>query len=136
MPIVFGDDKADVGPEEGGWQISMDTKSKAARRQMTDEFKERKIPRGIFVVRCCATGEVWVGSSPNLSSVRNSLWFQLGTGQYRNRPLQQAWQEHGEGAMAMEELERLDDEVSPLLLNDLLVAKKKEWAQRLEAHAL
>jgi len=114
----------------------MDTSSKASRRQIADEFKQRKIPRGIFVVRCSATGETWVGSSPNLASVRNSLWFQLGTGQYRNRPLQQAWQEHGEGAMTLDVLEPFDDEMSPLLLNDLLTEKKKEWVQRLQAQPL
>ena len=87
--------------------MSIDTTSKAARRQIADEFKQCKVPRGIFAVRCSATGEVWVGSSPNLASARNSLWFQLGTGQYRNQPLQQAWQQHGEGAFTLDVLELL-----------------------------
>ena len=116
--------------------MSIDTTSKAARRQIADEFKQCKVPRGIFAVRCSATGEVWVGSSPNLASARNSLWFQLGTGQYRNQPLQQAWQQHGEGAFTLDVLELFQDEVSPLLLNDLFTAKKKEWAQSLQAQTL
>ena len=116
--------------------MPIDTTSKAARRQIANESNERKVPRGIFAVRCSATGETWVGSSPNLSSSRNSLWFQLGAGQYRNRLLQQAWQQHGEAAFALDVLELFEDEISPLLLNDLFAAKKKEWAQTLHAQAL
>ena len=58
-------------------RASIATSSKAARRQIAEEFKERKVPRGIFVVRCAATDETWVGSSPNLRAAQNSLWFQL-----------------------------------------------------------
>ena len=116
--------------------MSIDTTSKAARRQIADEFKQCKVPRGIFAVRCSATGETWVGSSPNLSSARNSLWFQLGAGQYRNRSLQEAWQQHGEVAFALDVLELFEDEISPLLLNDLFAAKKAEWALTLHAQAL
>jgi hypothetical protein len=126
MPIVIFEEIA--MPDE--------TTSKAARRQIANEFKERKVPRGIFAVRCSATGEAWVGSSPNLTSARNSLWFQLGVGQYRNALLQQAWKQYGETAFALEVLEQFDDETSPLLLNDLYTVKKKEWVQTLAAHTL
>ena len=116
--------------------MSVATMSKAARRQIADEFKERKVPRGILAVRCSATGEAWVGSSPNLGSAQNSLWFQLSVGQYRNALLQQAWKQYGEAAFTLEVLEQFDDETSPLLLSDMYAAKKKEWAQTLSARAL
>jgi len=116
--------------------MPVEVNSKAARRQIANEFKERKVPRGIFAVHCSATDEAWVGSSPNLTSARNSLWFQLGVGQYRNALLQQAWKQYGEAVFALEVLEQFDDETSPLLLNDLYTAKKKEWAQTLAAHLL
>ncbi len=72
------------------------TASKAARRQIADDFKARKVPRGIFAVRCAAAHETWVGSSPNLSAAQNSLWFQLRGGLYRNAALQEAWKQHGD----------------------------------------
>jgi hypothetical protein len=110
--------------------------SKAARRQIAADFKERKVPCGIFVIRCTATGESWVNSSPNLDSVRNSLWFQLRGGLYRNASLQSAWKQHGEPAFTLEVLEQFDHETPQLLLNDLFSAKKKQWAQTLGANLL
>ncbi len=95
------------------------TASKADRRRIADEFKDRKVPRGIFAIACSATGEKWVGSSPNLSAAQNSLWFQLHSGRYRNVALQQAWQQHGEAAFTLEILEQFDDDIADLLLNDL-----------------
>ena len=116
--------------------MPIDTTSKAARRQIADAYKERKVPRGIFAVRCSATGEAWVGSSPNLSAARNSLWFQLRAGQYRNSLLQEEWKQYGEETFSLEVLEQFDDEVSPLLLHDLLAAKKKEWVATMKAWAI
>jgi hypothetical protein len=110
--------------------------SKATRRQIADEFKERKVPRGIFAVRCSATGAAWIGSSPNLDAARNSLWFQLHAGHYRNALLQQAWLQHGESAFALDVLEQFDDEIPALLLNDLYTTKRKEWAATLGAQIL
>ena len=110
--------------------------SKADRRRIADEFKERKVPRGIFAVTCAATGEKWVGSSPNLSAAQNSLWFQLRSGNYRNKALQQAWKQHGEAAFSLEVLEQFEDDISDLLLNDLYTEKKRERVVTLGAHIL
>jgi hypothetical protein len=112
------------------------TASKADRKRIADEFKERKVPRGIFAVVCAPTGEKWINSSPNLSAVKNSLWFQLRSGGYRNKILQQAWKEHGEIAFTLEVLEEFDQDISPLLLNDMYTTKKREWAATLGAHLL
>ena len=116
--------------------MSVVTTSKAARRQIAQDFKGRKVPQGIFAIRCAATGEAWVGSSPNLAAVQNSLWFQLRGGRYRNSALQTAWTQQGEPAFALEIVEQFDDETSPLLLNDLFATKKKHWAQSLSAQLL
>jgi hypothetical protein len=80
------------------------TASKADRRRIADEFKERKVPRGIFAIACSTTGEKWVNSSPNLAAAQNSLWFQLCSGNYRNKVLQQAWKQHGEAAFSLESI--------------------------------
>ena len=114
----------------------MSLASKAARRQIADEFKERKVPRGIFAIRCSATADVWVGSSPNLNAARNSMWFQLRGGLSRHATLQHAWKQHGEEAFMLDILEQFEDDVSPLLLNELYTRKKKEWAQTLSSQIL
>ena len=70
---------------------------RAARR----EYKLKKTPKGIFAVRCKATGEVWVGASTHLDSQVNQIWWGL----HRNKPMQAAWNAHGEDAFAYEVLE-------------------------------
>jgi hypothetical protein len=116
--------------------MQLETSSKAARRQIADEFKDRKVPRGIFAIRCALTGEAWVGSSPNLDAAKNSLWFQLRGGLSRHQSLQRAWTRHGEDAFSIDILERLDDETPELLLNDLLKTRKAAWALSMSAAAL
>jgi hypothetical protein len=116
--------------------MSIETTNKSARCQIADEFKERKVPRGIFAVRCSASDDAWVGSSPNLNAAQNSLWFQLRGGLSRHRSLQQAWAQHGEEAFTLEVLEQFDEEISQLLLNELYARKKKEWADTLHSQLL
>ena len=110
--------------------------TKAGRRQIANEFKERKTRRGIYAIRCVPTGEIWVNSSPNLDAAQNSLWFQLRGGLARHAALQATWKQHGELSFAFEVLEQFEDEISPLLLNDLYTSKKREWASTLAAQLL
>jgi hypothetical protein len=110
--------------------------SKAARRQIANEFKERKVALGIFAVRCAATGEVWVGSSRNLDAAKNSNWFQLRAGVSRSASLQKAWTLNGEEAFAFEVVEKFDDDLPALLLDETLREKKKEHGTRLTAQLL
>lgn len=103
------------------------------RKEAIRQYKLRKIPRGVFAVRCTVTGQVWVDSSPNLEAARNSSWFSLRHGSYYVKSLQAEWNARGEEAFEYEILERLDDDVPPLLLRDLLQEKKREWTVRLSA---
>jgi hypothetical protein len=107
------------------------------RKEAIQAYKERKIPRGAFAVRCTASGRVWVGSSPNLDAARNGMWFSLRAGSpFNHKSLQAEWNEHGESAFEFEILETLKDDVSPLALSDLLKEKKRDWATQLNAQAL
>jgi hypothetical protein len=83
---------------------------KQTRRQAVRDYKERKVPTGIYAVRCVATGEAWVGSSPNLEQQQNRIWFGLKQGGFPNRSLLAAWAAHGEAAFSFEVLDAIDDE--------------------------
>lgn len=110
---------------------------KSLRRQAVRDFKERKVSRGIFVVRCTATGEAWVGSSRNLDQQQNSIWFGLRAGGYINRSVQAAWTAHGEAAFAFEVLETLDDEdLGDLGRADLLKSRAAKWRVEIGAAKL
>jgi len=110
--------------------------AKAVRRQIAAEFKQRSVPCGVYAVRCSVTGQLWVGSSPNLDAVQNSLWFQLRGGLSRHASLQAGWKQHGESAFILEVLEKFDDNLSPLLLNQQLIDRKKAWCVSLGAERL
>lgn len=107
------------------------------RKEAIQAYKERKIPRGAFAVRCTSSGSVWVGSSPNLDAARNGMWFALRAGSpFNNQALQKEWNQHGEPAFEFEILEKLEDDVSALALADLLKEKKRDWAAQLNAQPL
>ena len=114
----------------------MDTNSTEWRKEAIKEYKARKPQRGTFAVRCRPTGLVWVGASPSLATVQNSVWFGLRHGAYQDKALQSAWNTHGEAAFEYEILESLDDDVHPLAIKDLLKEQKIQWAERLGATML
>jgi len=103
------------------------------RKAAIRAFKDRKVARGTFAVRCAATSHVWVGSAPDLDAWRNSIWFTLRNGTHLNKELQRQWNEQGEPAFTYEILETLGDDVSPLALNDLLKEKRLAWKEKLGA---
>lgn len=109
---------------------------KLDRKRAIREFKERKVPRGIFTVRCAATGEIWADLSPNLDAARNSLWFSLRLGNHRNQALQAAWNTHGAGAFEFEVREKLADDISEFEWRDALKERKRKWLEELHAKPL
>lgn len=104
------------------------------KRDLVREYKERKQMRGVFAVRCAATGETWVSASPNLDTQQNGLWFQLRMGNHMNKPLQAAWKAHGEAAFAYEILAELpEEERSDYALKADLKALEETWRTKLSA---
>ena len=106
------------------------------KREARREFKLRKTPKGVFAVRCTATGEVWVGGSTHLDSAKNGLWYQLRNGLHRNQRLQAAWNARGEAAFAFEIVEELDPELAPLLVGDTLGERSQHWLKAMGAAAV
>jgi hypothetical protein len=107
-----------------------------ARKDAIRAYKERTPPRGVFAVRCAATGQVWVGAAPTLDTMQNRLWFMLRHGQHRNAALQAAWREHGEAAFRYEILEQLAAEVPASRQADVLKARTAYWTAALGAAAV
>lgn len=111
--------------------------SNERKRELVREYKERKVRRGVYAVRCATTGEVWASSSLNLDAQQNSLFFQLRVGGHPNRVLQTAWQTHGADAFAFEELAELSDEDrSDYALKADLKTLEQEWREKLGAKAV
>jgi hypothetical protein len=110
---------------------------KQSRRDAIRDYKERKVTRGVFAVRCAPTGQVWVAVSRNFDAQQNSLWSGLKHGGYINRDVQAAWNAHGEAGLAYEVLEVFDDEaMSPIGRADLAKARLAYWLGELGAKKL
>lgn len=106
------------------------------RKAAIAAYKERKTVAGIFVVRCAATGEAWVGQAPNLETIQNRIWFSLRQGSHTCRTLQAAWNAHGEAGLTLSECERLEDEESAYVRNALLKERMLHWRDELKAEVI
>lgn len=106
------------------------------RKAAIAAYKERKTIAGIFVVRCAASGEAWVGQAPNLETIQNRIWFSLRQGSHTCRSLQAAWNAHGEAGLTFAECERLDDEDSAYVRNALLKERLLHWRTELKAEMI
>lgn len=107
---------------------------KSARREAVRDYKERKDVPGIFKIICAPTGEVWAGSSRNLPTQQNGIWFQLKLGSARSKTMQAAWKTHGPEAFAfcvVEEIETQD--IEPYVLQQRLKERLTHWRQALDA---
>lgn len=103
------------------------------RKAAVSAYKERKVEGGIYAVRCAASGEVWVGSAPDLSTIQRRLWFSLRQGTSPHRSLQEAWKAHGAEAFGFEVVERLDEEAIGYLRDRVTKEHLLRWADRLRA---
>ncbi|HUO92763.1 MAG TPA: GIY-YIG nuclease family protein [Rhizomicrobium sp.] len=104
----------------------------ASRKEAVRSYKERKRLQGVFAIRCEASGEVWIGSSPNLDAHQNREWFTLRTGLHRNKAMQAAWNAHGDASFRYEIVEKVIDD-NPLLIPALLKDREKHWRAELKA---
>lgn len=82
----------------------------SGRKALLRTYKERKVEAGVYAVRCAATGEVWIGATPDLSTRQSGIWFTLRLGSHREPSLQAAWNAHGAEAFVFEAVEAIDVE--------------------------
>jgi hypothetical protein len=108
----------------------------SARKATIAAYKERKTFAGIFLIRCKATAETWVGQTPNLEKIQNRIWFSLRQGSHTCRSLQAAWTAHGSDSLTFEECERLEEEETPYIRDALLKERVLHWRAQLNAEAV
>ena len=106
------------------------------RKAAVAAYKERKVVAGIYLVRCGATGACWAGQAPDLSTIRNRVWFTLRHGSHRQRSLQAAWKAHGESAFSFEEIERLDEKALEAGRERVMKARLAQWCAELGAEGV
>ncbi|MBO6633784.1 GIY-YIG nuclease family protein [Parvibaculum sp.] len=110
---------------------------KSRRRQIVKDYKEREVARGIFAVRCLASGEVWLGVGRSLDNMRNGIWFTLRLGTHPCVTLQAAWNAHGEESFVYEVVEEVDaKDMTPWMLQSLLKERLQHWQAEWGAEAI
>ena len=110
--------------------------SKPDRKALVAAYKEKKTVAGIYAVICSATGQAWVGQSRHIDTQQNGLWFTLRLRSGRTPSLQAAWDQHGEAAFRYEQLDRLPEDVSALMVGPELKKRAALWTARLQASPL
>ncbi len=55
------------------------------RKAAIAAYKERKPAVGIYLIRCRASGQCWIGASPTLETIQNRHWFTLRQGSFPTR---------------------------------------------------
>ncbi len=106
---------------------------KEERKAAVAEYKDRSRPAGFYLVRCTATGDIWIGQNPDLEAIKNRLWFTLRMASHRTASLQQAWQEHGAEQFQFEVLERVADDETIYDLRGHLKKRLAHWQHELGA---
>ena len=116
--------------------MSTTTASKADRRRIADEFKEREVPRGIFAVRLRHYRRK-VGQLFAEPLCRSELAMVSASHRQLSQHRPAAGMEAARRSRILfEVLEKFEDDISPLLLNDLYTTKKREWATALNSNLL
>lgn len=108
-----------------------------SRKAAIAAYKERKAVPGVYVVRCAASGETWVGEWTDVETIQNRIWFSLRQGAHPNRDLLAAWQRHGENRFTFEVVERLDEKDDAYYTPQAFLKERgAHWRQALNAKAI
>jgi hypothetical protein len=106
------------------------------RKAAIAAYKEQKTFAGVFVIRCDASSQAWVGQTPNLEKIQNRIWFTLRQGSHTCRSLQAAWTAHGPDGLTFGECERLEEEETAYIRDALLKERAVYWRKELNAEAV
>ena len=109
---------------------------KDERKAAVAAWKEEKRRAGVWLVRCTATGEVWVGAGRDLDAARNRFVFSMRQGSALHPDMKPALGAHGGEAFAFEEVETLPEDVEEIALPRELKDRRAAAAERLGAKTI
>ncbi len=92
------------------------------RRELSREYKERKLSGGVYTITNTANGKYIIGSAANLASVRNRFEFAVTTGSTVDPRMREDWAAFGANAFTLdvrEELEQGPEQTQAEFLEDL-----------------
>lgn len=85
------------------------------RRALLRQYKDSRLPAGVFSLTNQVNGRIYVGGSLNLEGAMNRMRFELKLRSHRNKAMQQDWIAHGAEAFSFAVLDRVKERDDPLL---------------------
>ncbi|MBC8585186.1 GIY-YIG nuclease family protein [Youxingia wuxianensis] len=108
------------------------------RKEILQEYKDRKTTGGVFSIANTATGEVWMGADFDLKACENRFQFSVMTDSCVFMRLQKQWKEYGAKAFVfqvMEEIEMKETQTREEFREDLKVLLEL-WLEKTGASKL
>jgi hypothetical protein len=106
------------------------------RKELKQQYKERKPDMGVFAVRNLLNGRIFLGTTPDLHGALNSIRFRLKAGMHENGELQKDFSRLGEASFAFEVLDRIEPKEDPAVdVSDELKALGDLWLEKLQPYA-
>ena len=105
------------------------------RKEITGEYKRRKLSGGVYTITNTQSGKYILGYAANLQGVRNRFQFSVMTGATVHPKLQKDWAELGAQAFRLdilEELEQKPEQSQTEFLEDLEMLAQL-WRANLDA---
>ena len=78
------------------------------RKEITNEYKERKLLGGVYIITNTVNGRYLIAHAANLQSVQNHFQFAVTTGSTVHPKMRQDWEALGAKAFRLEVLEELE----------------------------
>ncbi|TEB05999.1 hypothetical protein Psch_03041 [Pelotomaculum schinkii] len=110
----------------------MEEENMDRKKELKQQYKEMKTQGGVFQIRNLKNQKVFVDSIPNLKMKTGKLML-LRSGGYKNRQLQEDWNQFGEDAFVFEVLEVLEEKSDGFFDKaDELKKLKTKWIEKLQ----
>lgn len=79
------------------------------KKEFKNEYKQMKLPMGVFQIRNKLNGKILVEGSTNMEAKWNRHKVELNSGNHRNKSLQNDWNSFGEAQFVFELLSKLEE---------------------------
>lgn len=105
------------------------------KRALRNQYKETKVPMGVFMIKNLVNGRIYIGAATNLDGAINRNRFELTLKTHRNKKLLHDWLEHGPDAFSFEVIDtvRQDDEPGTDYESEL-AAMREMWREEYGAY--
>lgn len=111
---------------------------KANKKQLRQQYKQRPLTLGVFVIRNAVNNKIFLASGHNLDGIMNRHKFELQHGSHQSKDLQADWNELGSSNFAFEIVEQrqpptegpFDAKQELQLMEDLWLAELRPFGER------